>query len=207
MRGVGGRPRSADIEMRNDRILAVAEAMIIEHGYAATTMEGIARVARVSKKTLYARWADKTGILGAVVERLSQRLLGTRLPKADTLPVADGLMRRAMTILHVACHPTAVRLIIITFREGNNLPELHRLVMASVQHLYVQPLIDYFSSRVGQDLRGDLDPVWAADTFLKMLTVDTIIAAANGQIPPVDEEKLAEHARKVCDLFLSGARP
>lgn len=58
--GSPGRPRS---ELARQAILRSAVALVEENGYAALTMEGIARRAAVSKQTIYRWWPGK----GAVV--------------------------------------------------------------------------------------------------------------------------------------------
>jgi AcrR family transcriptional regulator len=51
-----GRPRTADID---DRILAATRAGLVRSGYAAMTMEGVAREAGVGRQSLYRRWPRK----------------------------------------------------------------------------------------------------------------------------------------------------
>jgi AcrR family transcriptional regulator len=61
-----GRPRS---EAARQAILAAATALIDEKGYGAVTMEGIARVAGVSKQTIYRWWPTPAAI---VLEALNE---------------------------------------------------------------------------------------------------------------------------------------
>jgi AcrR family transcriptional regulator len=61
-----GRPRS---EAARHAILGAATALIDEQGYGATTMEGIARRAAVSKQTIYRWWPSPAAI---VLEALNE---------------------------------------------------------------------------------------------------------------------------------------
>jgi AcrR family transcriptional regulator len=61
-----GRPRS---EVARHAILVAATALINEAGYGATTMEGIARRAGVSKQTIYRWWPSPAAI---VLEALNE---------------------------------------------------------------------------------------------------------------------------------------
>ena len=51
-------------------ILAVAERLFAEHGYATVTMEAIARAAHVSLATLYLHFSGRTAIVGTLAEAL-----------------------------------------------------------------------------------------------------------------------------------------
>ena len=62
-----GRPTKADLERRKARIIEVAEAMFIEQGFAATTLEGIAREAGVATRTLYHHYGDKAALFRVIV--------------------------------------------------------------------------------------------------------------------------------------------
>lgn len=52
---------------RRARILDAARGLILRHGLRATTMEAIAREARIAKPTLYGYFADKDAVFGALV--------------------------------------------------------------------------------------------------------------------------------------------
>ena len=52
------------------RILAAAQHLILRQGLRATTMEAVAREAKVAKPTLYGYFADKEALFAAIVEAL-----------------------------------------------------------------------------------------------------------------------------------------
>src|SRR4029453_9820135 len=70
----GGRPSRTQSEQLGARILDAATHLFLTHGYGATSIEAIARQARVSKRTFYHRFEDKPAIFGAVVHRIIDRL-------------------------------------------------------------------------------------------------------------------------------------
>jgi AcrR family transcriptional regulator len=70
-------------------ILAAAESLFAEHGYAPTTMDAIAGAAGVALKTVYSAFATKAGLLRALWDLL---LKGD----ADDAPVAQREWYRAM---------------------------------------------------------------------------------------------------------------
>jgi AcrR family transcriptional regulator len=67
-----GRPTADQVAAIDRRILAVAGAAFLEHGFAHSSMDAIAAVAGVSKGTLYARHAGKAELFRAVAaERIA----------------------------------------------------------------------------------------------------------------------------------------
>ena len=65
-----GRPPADEAEKLGDRLLDAAASQFLEKGYARATMDGIARAANASTKTIYNRYANKGDILAAVIRRL-----------------------------------------------------------------------------------------------------------------------------------------
>ena len=60
-----GRPRDA---AKLEAILDAANALFLERGIAATTMDAVAERASVSKMTVYANFRDKPALLAAVLD-------------------------------------------------------------------------------------------------------------------------------------------
>jgi hypothetical protein len=73
--GCGGRPRTGEAEQRNEHILRVADEIFMEFGFDGTSMDAVAEAARISKRTLYARYADKAALFHAVLSDLISRWL------------------------------------------------------------------------------------------------------------------------------------
>lgn len=83
-----GRPRTAGLD---DRVLEATRHSIAEHGYAATTVDGVAARAAVSKGSIYRRWPAK-GVLvyEACVAANDElpRVIDTGDIRADLLAIA-----------------------------------------------------------------------------------------------------------------------
>ncbi len=71
--------RAERAEVTRRRIADAARALFARHGYAATTLAGIASEAGVAVQTVYAVYGSKAGILGALLE------LAMSQPEADAL--------------------------------------------------------------------------------------------------------------------------
>lgn len=60
-------------EIRRGRILDAAETLFLAQGLRGTSMEAIARAAKVAKPTLYNYFADKTAVFNGVLSRRTGR--------------------------------------------------------------------------------------------------------------------------------------
>lgn len=65
------RPRIPD---RRERILDAAEALVLEHGFDATTVQAVAARASVGKGAVYLEFDGKTSLLDALLRRGTERM-------------------------------------------------------------------------------------------------------------------------------------
>jgi hypothetical protein len=66
LRGAG-RPKASDVEARMQDLLDVAARLFLANGYTRTSLESIARAARVAVRTIYVKFGGKAGLLDAVL--------------------------------------------------------------------------------------------------------------------------------------------
>ena len=64
-----GRPKTEDLQALEARLVLAARQIFAAYGYGAASINNIAKLARVSKNTLYARFRSKADLLRAIVER------------------------------------------------------------------------------------------------------------------------------------------
>ncbi|MFK4761202.1 TetR/AcrR family transcriptional regulator [Microbacterium sp. ZW T5_45] len=69
MTGKRGRPSAAERLERHERVVDVVIRMLIDHGYDAVTFDRISAEAHVAKRTLYADFGDRSGLVRAAVRR------------------------------------------------------------------------------------------------------------------------------------------
>jgi len=63
-------------EARRQQLLDVAKAIVVEHGFHAVSIEGLAREAGISRPIVYGHFRDLPGVLEALIEREGARALG-----------------------------------------------------------------------------------------------------------------------------------
>lgn len=111
-------------ELKRRAILAAAEEVFLDEGYALASMDKIAAIANVTKQTVYRYFPSKTELFKATLQHIAENTdesFLTYLEEADTekalYKFAIGLMRFHMTEKHLAVY----RLLI---SESKNAPEL-----------------------------------------------------------------------------------
>lgn len=87
-----GRPRNMETQ---NAILAAAYELLLEHGFAAITVEKIAERAQVSKATIYKWWPNK----GAVIMDGYMSAMTARLPVPDTGSVFEDVRIHASNMI------------------------------------------------------------------------------------------------------------
>jgi TetR/AcrR family transcriptional repressor of mexJK operon len=108
-----------------EAILSAAERCFLARGFGAVSMDAIAREAAVSKATVYAHFADKAALFGAVITRLNERRFGAFAVEAlDPGAVAASLTIFARRFLELILSPEAVALNRIIIAEVPRFPEL-----------------------------------------------------------------------------------
>ena len=190
-----------------DRIVDAATEQFFNFGYGATTIEAVARRARVSKRTLYHRFEDKSALFGAVVRRTIERLRPpANVPLLRGADLSEILVGLADLILHAALSAPAIQLHRLIIAESSRFPKLAAAVNnqgASEEGVRLIAGVLEREARAG-NLRLD-NPRFAAEQFLHMLVAGPQRRAL-GLGPPMTSGALDAWARDVVNLFLNGCR-
>ena len=118
-----GRPTSAELDRRKAKVMDVATALFVQHGYAATSLVDIAKGAGVATRTLYQHFGDKEAIF---LEVVSARETGAVFPQpsvADDATLFDALMRIAHYVTDVSLRPRSVDLMRLMVAESRRFPQ------------------------------------------------------------------------------------
>jgi AcrR family transcriptional regulator len=202
----GGRPSRAEAQQLGERILDVATRLFMSHGYGGTSIEEIARRARISKRTFYHRFRDKPEIFVAVVHRITDRLR----PPAD-FPLLEGslekiLRRLAGLILRAALSPEAIALNRMLIAESGKFPKLAAFVtergVSNEAIRFIAGILER-ETEAGTIARGN--PTFAAQQFLYM-TIALPQRRAMGFGAPMTSGEIDVWTGDVVNLFLNGCR-
>ena len=203
----GGRPSQLEAPRIREKILDVATALILTHGYGATSIEAVAKRAGISKRTFYHRFNDKADLFGAVIHRLIDRLRPPEnaiLPKGDTFD--EMLENLAHLILAASLTPDALALYRVILSEATRFPKLAEVVHAQGAR---QEAVDHIAQLIERQAHlGQLDLLdchFAAEQFLQMV-ISVPQRRALGLGAPMSRSELDFWVRRTVKLFLDGCR-
>ena len=203
----GGRPSRTEAELLGERILDVATALFFTAGYGATTIEAVAKRARISKRTFYHRFDDKASLLRAVVDRTIDRMRPpARVPLLEGASLQEVLERLAALILQAALSPPAIALHRLIVAESARFPALAAIV---IEQGGTGEAIRLIAGVLERDARAENlgldDTVFAAQQFLHMV-ISWPQRRAMGLGTPMTPAELEAWRRNVVNLFLNGCR-
>jgi AcrR family transcriptional regulator len=201
-----GRPTREEAERRHIELLDEALELFLEGGFDLTTIDAIAASVGMTKRTVYARYKDKTALFKASVERAIDRWL---VPM-ETLKsvVSDDLRATLMAIAHIlvgnALGPAGQRLLRVVNVESYRFPEIATLAYERGTKQTIAFLADVLDPHIKMGAITLASPDVAALTFLNMVVGAPARALVWGR--RADKAAIEERTRFCVDLFLDGAR-
>jgi TetR/AcrR family transcriptional repressor of mexJK operon len=203
LRRSGGRPTATAAVLLETTILDAATAAFLADGYAATTIEAIARACSVAKRTIYARWSGKPALFRAVLERLMAKWLSNAgdWTEAETLEAA--LNGAAAGILAIALTAEAVALHRLLIAESTRFPELPLMMHQAGAGEGTSQIAALLDRAIAEGTLPRHDSVFAAEQFLHLVLAGPQRRAL-GLGPKLDEQQLLQWRKAAVSLFLSG---
>ncbi|HWB48164.1 MAG TPA: TetR/AcrR family transcriptional regulator [Stellaceae bacterium] len=186
-----------------ESILAAAQRAFLAGGFGAVSMDAIARAAGASKATLYAYFASKEELFGAVVAREGERYFhGFSARELDPHEAEASLTEIAHRFLNLVLSPDAIAVNRITIAEAVRFPQLGEVFWrAGPERTRAQ--IEAFLRRA--DNAGTLavgDARLAAEQFIALLRGDIHQRQLLRIDPAIDPAELAAAARNAVATFL-----
>ena len=191
---------------RAERLLDAAKTAFMVHGYAAASMDQIARLAQASKTTLYTRFPSKDLLFIAVVRRECERR-GMRFSPTDFdhLGLEAALREVGERFLALIWSREALRVHQVVTGEAARQPEIAQLFYEAAVAPACAGVVEYFARAMARGLLPQDDPSFVGMQFLASLQGGPHCALSLGLgEPPPDDERRAYVVRAV-GLFLRGA--
>jgi TetR/AcrR family transcriptional regulator, mexJK operon transcriptional repressor len=201
----GGRPTATAAAVLETTILDAATSAFLADGYAATTIEAIAKACAVAKRTIYARWSGKPALFRAVLERLIARWLSGAGDWADAGDLEAALNEAASRILDVALTPEAIALHRLLIAESARFPELPLMLHQAGASQGTERIAVLLDGAIARGTLPAQDTAFAAEQFLHLLLTGPQRRAL-GLGPKLDEQQTLVWRRATIALFLRGVR-
>jgi TetR/AcrR family transcriptional repressor of mexJK operon len=191
------RPPRAVAAQLSEQILIAAEALFLDQGYGAITIEQVAGQIGATKRTVCVRLTDKAGLFHAVVKRV----LDVRRPDLRTIgtdrSVDERLIDMGLRVLNYGLDPDVVRLFRVVTAEAYRFPELNRMIEEQAAHGIAWAVEQMLEEEVRLGRLALRDVGLATRLLLSLLTGAPTKEAGRGGAPL---------GRGAVGLFLDGAR-
>ncbi len=198
-----GRPTQAQAEQLDLAVRESALAVFLEHGYSGASMDAIAKAAGITRKSLYARYADKRAVFADVIPWALARLEGDDpTPVAATDDLEADLLAFGRMAIRRATHADNVRLKRIAMTEVGQWTEFSVSAESMMWAARLQALVDLLRRHADTGDIAEDDLELAAEHFLAMVESVPSKMADFGVYRSRRQED--RHLRGAVRLFLNG---
>ncbi|MBD2083946.1 TetR/AcrR family transcriptional regulator [Trichocoleus sp. Lan] len=141
-------PKQDGLGEKAEQILTGAMQEFLVHGYAATSMDRVAKAAGVSKATVYSYFQDKEGLFTALIQRFAHKKLS--IIQRSLLPQGDGrvMLRQLLTkaLNEIICDSEEIALLRLIIGESGRFPKLAQIFVRTLVKPGIETLSQYLAS-------------------------------------------------------------
>jgi TetR/AcrR family transcriptional regulator, mexJK operon transcriptional repressor len=196
-----GRPKADDVEALEARLVSVARQAFVLHGYGATSINAIAKSARVSKNTLYARFPSKAALFQTIIAQQIASVDAELGPGADSRTLEDALRTFIEVALRTSLNKEGLEINRLIMAEAYQFPEIGQAARDRFQVgiANVARIIEAYAKRDRMPCRNASA---AAEVFLYAVYGWYTFAVTTNR-PGIDQERVP-WIDNVIRIFLAG---
>ena len=197
---------SAPAGRKMDIVIRAAWQLFLDQGFSATSMDAIAKVAGVSKATLYAYFPSKEALFASLIvaecESLQRDL---PLPKLSA-GLSEALREFAKQYLHTFIHRKDVAFVRIIANESGRFPVLARLFYESGPEATIRRLSQFLEEAKAAKLLEFDDSMEAAKQFLCLVRGEIPLLIVLG-LSELTQETIEREIEAGLRFFLKACQP
>ena len=201
-------PRRRRVYARKDDIvLEAAERAFLARGFSGTSMDEIAELAGVSKRTVYSNFSSKQALFATVIRERCAEVLPEALDldqaaQADPARTLEMLAVRFLTAIYA---PAQIALYRTVITEAHSQPEIGRIMFEGPITRSQLVFDGFLRSQVALGRMAFPDLRLAASQLIAMLKTNLHMQLLFNQPAVVSHARIARIARASVRLFLHGA--
>jgi AcrR family transcriptional regulator len=193
--------------LSNEALLDKALDLFLEQGFERTSIDAITAAAGMAKRTVYARYGDKTTLFKAALKRAIEEWIVPveRLREAEVDGLEDTLLAIGQILIANIMSPAGLRLLRLTNSESGRMPEIGAYNLKLGTEPTLAYLADLFDRHLGRGGAGFPEGEDAAMAYLNLVVGGPSNAAAWGvNLTPAEVDHQLRYSVK---LFLHGIVP
>ena len=180
---------------RRKEIQRATLALLVQHGYAATTMASVAKAAGASLETLYKWYGDKPGLFRAMVqaniEELRDKLAMSAAKFREPLAAVQEFGPQLIAVL------TSEEVVALNrAAAADPSGDLGRIIAEAGRGSVAPQLTNLFA----QAIEGE-DPAQVTEVYLGLLLGDLQIRRVIGRMPPPDAVEARQRADRALEML------
>ncbi|MEC3912257.1 TetR/AcrR family transcriptional regulator [Sphingobium sp. CR2-8] len=200
--------REARRQDRRDAILTVAQTYFLQHGFADTTMSGIAAELGGSKGTLWNHFPSKEALFAAVVERAAKAYQARLSQILDpSSPLKQTLHRACHSLIEKITAPEASALHRLIVAQGRRFPELSQIFFDLAPQNTRLLLAEFLRGAMARGQLRSADPVDAARALMSLSMSGCHQQMLIGRIDRAAPDQIEADAAFAVDIFLRAYAP
>lgn len=190
------------LSQRGQLILDAAKELFLIHGFDGTSLEMIIEKSGGSRRSIYAEFGNKQGLLFAVIEEQVSQQAGTLKQIDLKKSPKENFEEACFQFIKGLTSPTLIGLLKIALNMVDKEPKIGEIIYENGPLSGTKPLEKYltFLSEKGE-LQVD-DTEFAAQALVEMCKGKLHIKAMLLPHNPVTDEEIREQVSKVVALFL-----
>ena len=187
-----------------EQVLEGARQVFMANGFEGASVDEIARVAGVSKATLYKYFSDKQILFTEVAKTECQRQATTATDSIEMAAPPRTVLAQAGR--HFLCFMTSQlgqQIFRISVAESDRFPELGRRFYETGPAVMRTEMVAYFAEACARGELSISDHVLAADQFAELCKADLFMRMIFGVIETVDSADIDRVVDSAVDTFLA----
>ena len=201
-----GRPTRDQARQRHDELLDGALDLFLDKGFEQATIEAIAASVGMTKRTVYALYADKAALFKAAVQRSIERQIvpDATLQALDTGDIEATLAAVArLRIAHVMT-PAGMKQQRIINTESYRFPEIFTMAYEQSTRPVIQFLAGLLRRETAAGRMAVADPERTANVFMSMVVSGPVRMLVSGN--RLTRREIEDRLQFAIGLFLNGVR-
>jgi len=197
-----GRPRLLDDSARRAMIIKGAHEVFIEHGFLNTTTAMVATAAKVSKRSIYEVFANKTELFAAVILQYRRLILDLPRPVGEDLPVLETLFLIFRLDIDEAAQREREVILNLLVRESVLIPDLSDYLYEHNILRSREDLIEWLGTEAERGRMSVEDPLVCAGMLMDIVFGALLPRRRIHQV--AERLQRLEHIKKRLEIFVRG---
>ena len=201
-----GRPTREQAEARHVELLDRALDHFLDKGYELATIEAIAADVGMTKRTVYARYADKASLFRAAARRAIERyqIPEEQIRATEVADLTQTLINIAMLRIDLVASPQGLKLQRIINTESYRFPD----IFTDTFELGAMPTVRFLAGLLERETRAGVlaidNPMMAASVFMSMVVSGPVRFIVSGN--SLAQQEIEKRVVYAVRLFLDGAK-